>query len=391
MKLIKDGCWKKIDELIKEYESKLVNNLVVTICSADHLDHIAAFFAWSNVGGNIFIKAPFLTEAQSKYLDNKVSELKYRDALFFHTSGTTGTPKIAVHQSHQMSQMLLMSSNSMWWQSEDVYLNLIPPFTVGFWHMVLTAFKHHNFTMVLGSRETLIQDLESECNVSIIVPALLDQIKLRNIPVDFSKYNRLGTGSAAVLERHHNYFFNNGGRVLNNLYGTTEVGVPILKRTSTRLDNYTSYLDVTQVSQSQFKIENNILYIKGESLCSNIHEFECVDGWFKTNDIWTQEGNMIRFNGRSNDIIKLNGFQANLLEIETVAEDHANLGDSIAVVRNSLGSDWIELFYTNKEATVDKNHIKNMFKNHITNYSIPKKFTWIETIPRNGMGKKIRY
>lgn len=390
MKIIKDGQPVSIVELVKEYELKLLKQAVVTLCSTDHVEHIAAYFAWLNVGGRIFIKAPFLTEAQSTFLDERVSNLTYKDAVFFHSSGTTGMPKIAVHQKRQFKETGAISTATLGWTPEDKYLNFLPAFTVGFWNIILSALSLNRFTIVLGSRETAITDLQGDCNVSIIVPALLDQIRLRNVPVDFSKFNRIGIGSSPVLPRHYKFFFDNGGNKLINIYGATEVGTPILNRASTKDDQYAGYINLTPLNNSEFKLVDNVLYIKGDSLCSNIEDFECIDGWFNTNDRWVQEGNMIKFDGRTNDIVKLNGFSTSLLAIEHAAEDYTQLGDSIAVVRNSLGTDWIELFFTNKEHTVNRQELQAVFKDHVPEHSVPRKFTWIESIPRNGMGKKVR-
>lgn len=390
MKVIKDGVEHNITDQVKFYENELLTTNIVTVCSVDHIDHIAAFVAWKKVGGKIFVKAPFLTQEQSSYLDKKILDIQYNNAIFFHTSGTTGVPKVAVHQQEQMNQALIMSTNALEWTRDDTYLNFLPAFTVGFWHMVLTALVHHNFTIVIGSRETVLQDLASDCNITILVPALIDQIRIKNEPVDFSKFRRVGTGSSAVLDRHVNYLFSNGCRVLNHMYGTTEVCAPILKRTTTDINDNPRYLDLTPLSDASFKIVDNVLWIKGRSLCSNIEDFDTVDGWFNTNDRWIQEGNLIKFDGRTNDIVKVNGFQTSLLAIETIAEDNINLGESIAVVRNSMGTDWVELFFTNKDQAIDRNELIKRFSKHLPSHSVPRKFTWVSEVPRNGMGKKVR-
>ena len=390
MKIYKNGAFLNLSNKVLYYEDKLKTEQVVIICSADHLEHVAAYIAWITVGGNIFIKAPFLSETESLYLDKIVLGLPYDNSLFFHTSGTTGTPKIAVHQKQQIQQAINSSTAIMGWNSNVKFLNLLPAFTVGFWHMIIPSLVEHNFHMVLGSRETILDDLNQDTDITIIVPALMDYLRLKNVPIDFSKYDKVGIGSSAVLDRHVEFFFKNKGKALNHMYGTTEAGTPILHRLSTNSDDLARYLNLTSTPSAEFKILDKELWIKGSLLCVNIKDFGVTDGWFNTNDLWNQQDNMIKFIGRSNDIVKLNGFKASLLAIETIAEDDVDLGDCIAVVRNSLGTDWIELFFTNKNAVINKTAISNIFLKKLPDFNIPRKFTYIDVVPRNAMGKKIR-
>jgi acyl-coenzyme A synthetase/AMP-(fatty) acid ligase len=390
LKIYQNGLLVNLSNKVLDYVDKLKKEQVVTVCSIDHTEHIAAYVAWMTVGGNIFIKAPFLSKTESSYLDEKVLNLPYDNSLFFHTSGTTGLPKIAVHQQQQIQQAIISSTAIMEWNGDVKFLNLLPAFTVGFWNMIIPSLIEHNFSMVLGSRETVLDDLNQNTNVTIIVPGLMDYLRLRNVTIDFSKYNKVGIGSSAVLDRHVEFFFKNKGIALNHMYGTTEVGTPVLNRLSTSADGFVRYLNLTPRSTAEFKILNKELWIKGPSLCANIQDFGVTDGWFNTQDLWDQQDNMIKFIGRSNDIVKLNGFKASLLAIETIAEDDAGLGEAVAVVRNSLGTDWIELFFTNKNAVTNKSVMNEIFLKKLPDFSIPRKFTYIDAVPRNAMGKKIR-
>jgi acyl-coenzyme A synthetase/AMP-(fatty) acid ligase len=101
LKIYQNGLLVNLSNKVLDYVDKLKKEQVVTVCSIDHTEHIAAYVAWMTVGGNIFIKAPFLSKTESSYLDEKVLNLPYDNSLFFHTSGTTGLPKIAVHQQQQ--------------------------------------------------------------------------------------------------------------------------------------------------------------------------------------------------------------------------------------------------------------------------------------------------
>jgi acyl-coenzyme A synthetase/AMP-(fatty) acid ligase len=174
------------------------------------------------------------------------------------------------------------------------------------------------------------------------------------------------------------------------MYGATEIGSPILNRATTYPDNFVEYLEMSDTINNQFKIVDDELYVRGQSVCVNYKDFSHEDDWFKTNDLWEQEGNLIKFIGRSNDIVKINGYQCSLLLIESLIEDKTNLGESLAIPRNLMGSDYIEVAYTNKDANIDKKELSKMLEIYLQDCNIPRKYTYVESLPKTSLGKKIR-
>jgi acyl-coenzyme A synthetase/AMP-(fatty) acid ligase len=389
MKIYRQGNLLDIHDKIKDAEHRLKNNNVYTLDSIDHTDHIAAYIAWQNVGGNIFVKFPALPEEQQCVIDRKIQDYRYKDSICFHTSGTTGVPKLVVHHKKQIDLMRKMADIAINWDVNTKFLNFFPPATSGFWHIVLPSFVYHNSSLALGSRETVIQDLEGDHNKTILVPAMIDQIRISGKPVDFSNYELIGSGASAVLSRHSSFLLKNNVQEFVQIYGTTEISAPGLFRKTKHIDDYIEYVDITSNPLQEFKLENNELLVRGPGLCSNVEEFNYVDGWLRTNDIWEQKDNLIHYIGRNNDIVKVNGYKVSLLQVEQLTEEKCNLGDTLAVVRNSLGSDWIELFYTNN-IEIDKSKIHKQLSQYIVEYNIPRKYTLVNSLPRTAMGKKIR-
>lgn len=390
MKIIQNNTEIDLTNHIKTAEKTLQTNNVYVVNTADYIEHIAAYIAWTKVGGNIFVKSTLLPEHQSKILDEKIKDYPYQNTICFHTSGTTGVPKLVVHSVEQMNQFAIMSTNNMGWDSETKFLNYIPAATSGFWHIVLPPALTHNATIVLGARDNLIENFNEDVNLVILVPALLDMIRINNINLDFSKFKRICCGASQVLKRHAETAFNLGAKEFNHMYGATEIGSPILHRATTHVDEYVEYLEMEDTVATQFKIVDDELYVKGQSLCVNYKEFSHEDEWFKTNDLWEQQGNLIKFAGRSNDIVKINGYQCSLLLIESLIEDKTNLGEALAIPRNSMGSDYIELVYTNKDSKIDKKELATMLEVYLPNRNIPRKYTHVESLPKTSLGKKIR-
>lgn len=389
MKLYRQGNLLDITNKIKEAEHRLKTNKVYTVDSVDHTEHIAAYLAWQNVGGNIFVKFPLLPTEQKLILDKKIEEYPHQDSICFHTSGTTGVPKLVVHHKKQIELMRKMADIAIEWDVSTKFLNFFPASTSGFWHIVLPSFIHHNAVLHLGSRETMFQDIVSDVDKSIIVPAMIDQIRISNRPVNFSNFNMIGSGASAVLHRHSEFLFKNNVNRFIQIYGTTEICAPAITRKANHVDDFIEYVDLNSNPLLEFKLEDNELFVKGNGLCSNAHDFNYENGWLKTNDVWEQKDNLIRFVGRNNDIVKINGYKVSLLQVERLTEEQCNLGETLAVVRNSLGSDWIELFHTNN-IYVDKQKLHKQLSYYLVDHSIPRKYTFIESLPRTAMGKKIR-
>jgi len=389
MKIIQNQQEINITSHVKLAETQLKDSKIYVVNTQNYIEHIAAYIAWTKVGGNIFVKSTILPEKQSEILDEKISNYSYKNSICFHTSGTTGVPKLVVHTKKQMDSIALMATKHMRWEENTRFLNFFPASTSGFWHIVLAPALYNNSTIVLGSRETLIENLNEDVNYTILVPSLIDMIRMNNMPVDLSRVKRVGTGASAVSKRHAEILFSLGATEVNQLYGATEIGSPSLYKSSTSIDDYPDYLELKNTDISEFKLVNNELYVKSKTLCVNYKDFSSDGEWFKTNDLWEQKGNLVKFAGRSNDIVKLNGYQCSLLLIESTIENNTNLGEVLAIPRNKMGTDYIEVAYTNN-TIINKQTLNSMLETHVPVYSIPRKYTYVESLPKTSLGKKIR-
>lgn len=392
MKIIRNNqlCCN-ISNQIKEYKKQLQEQKVFTLSTLDHIKHIAAYIAWKEVGGNVLVKNPYMPKEISEFVDQKILNFEYENSIIFLTSGTTGYPKIIVDTNKQFESLIEVTTDTMNFDSSSKWLNVLPAFTSSFWHIVIPCLVEYDASIVLGSRETVIEDLNQDVNLSVFVPAMIDQLRLFKVPIDLSKLDNVISGASAVLKRHVEFLFERGVKRFTHLYGATETMTPLLARTTTEPDEFCEYLELKPLDkETQIKLVNNELWVKGPTICENFKQLDHSDDWFKTGDIWEQTEDLIRFVGRKNDIVKINGLQVNLLLIETVSENRTDLGETLAVVRSSFGTQWIELLYTNKNSQIDKNKFKEIFEPILYKYCIPKKYTYIESIPRNPTGKKLR-
>jgi len=385
MKIVRLGKEQHISDKILDYKNKLKIQKVVVLETVDTLDHIACFTAWIEQGGNIFILSPFNPKKYRDHLLNEIKKLDLENNAIFQTSGTTGNPKLVVNDRENFIATSDLATNFLDIDRQTVFLNLVPSFTSGFWHIVMPALIFNQSTIILGQKDTLIEDLDNDCTTTLMVPGLIQLIKYRNIDVDFSRYGRIGIGSSQVRQSHAEFMFGNGCNELVHLFGSTESGSPTLGHATKKLEQYSNYLRLNE--NTKLSDEGELL-IKGQSLCRNYKNFDHEGEYYRTGDMWDRDGDMIVFKGRRNEIVKMNGYKTSLLHIESVIEENTTLGACMAIVRHSHGSDWIELRYTGNEP--DKNRMKEVLKDLLPDCNIPRKYTRVEEIPVNALNKKIR-
>ncbi|GMF51878.1 unnamed protein product [Phytophthora fragariaefolia] len=125
-------------------------------------------------------------------------------------------------------------------------------------------------------------------------------------------------------------------------------------------------------------------------------EFD-ADGWFKTGDIvqYSNELKSFRIRGRASaDILKTAGYKVSALDVERVLLTHPQVlecavfglpdetwGQIVAaVIRSDVTGNTVgpELFSP---------HLVEFSKEHLASYRVPRKYFFVEEIPKNAMGK----
>lgn len=389
MKIKRNGKYLEFSSKVNAYKVALRKNKYVTLNTLNHLEHICAYLAWQEVGGNIFVQSPLIPQAHKDYFADLIPSLDYENTILIPTSGTTKLPKIIANDNTYYTTVANISKDWLGWNNNSVFMNFVPAPTSGFWHAFMPAVVDTNSEIVLGSMDTIQENLYEDASHTVMVPGLLDMLRIRNIDLDLSKYDTFAVGSAPVLDRHVEYIFNKGCKEFTHLYGITEGGVPTLYNKTTSACEDSRCLRHTNEHGIETRLSNEgELLIKGSTLCNNIEELGTDEGWYHTGDLFEEVKSNIRFIGRTNDIIKINGYKTNLLTVESTIEDLSGIKECIAVPQNRMGTDWIELQYVGDISNV--NQLKKQLSALLPAYSIPKKFTKIDAVSRNTLNKKIR-
>lgn len=398
MKLFKNGVdiSFEIFDKIESYKKSLSNKELLILDSRDHSDHIAAYAAWQHVPGKIVVISPLLPAADQAHVIDyvKINFVDTNDAVFFHTSGTTGSPKVIQHGRAQFKIFESMSNNTFGFKPDDKFLGVFPPFTSAFWHILIPSFYQVGFELHLSSRETIVNDISNvKFDLTAMSSNVVDYLRVQPTPNDFSSFRIVLVGGAPVLERHGKFLFANGAKTCIASYGTTETGSPLLARKFYKEDRHYNRLDLNATDKSiELKLVDNELWVRSLGNCVNYKSFSHDADWRRTGDMWhAYEDNTIEFIGRVDDIIKINGYTANLLEIETWWESHGMLGECLAKFRSIGGNDYIELVHTQDCTKEIKKQLQKMGYEIFPHCNVPAKFTKVESLPKNSLGKKQRH
>ena len=307
---------------------------------------------------------------------------KNRPGLVIFSSGTSGAPKVMVHDLQNLIDLFTVPKK----QRSIIFL-------------IFLLFDH------IGGINTLINTLLSGASAVITADRspdkilfLIEKFKIQVLPTTPTFLNLLlmnenfssakvsslklisyGTErmSRSLLSRVRHSF---PGAKLLQTFATSETG--ILKTVSKDSDSL--YFKIED-KNTNCKIENNELFIRSEG---NVKQYEnwdnssfLNDGWFATGDIVEQDDEgFIRIIGRKNEVINVGGLKVMPIEVESIINDISGvISCQVYPIENAITG-----FVVGANIVVDKTKTFDEFKISILRtcalkmekYKIPKKINF---------------
>jgi malonyl-CoA/methylmalonyl-CoA synthetase len=330
-----------------------------------------------------------------------------RRALIVYTSGTTGRPKGVVTTHGQLRAQIDSLVTAWAWTPDDCALLVLPLHHV------------HGIVNVLGSAlaagasceilpqfepETAWPRLGSgEVTVFSAVPTIYHRLiaawdaappATQRLWSDGSRRVRLMmSGSAALPVRTLERWRAITGHTLLERYGMTETGMILSNplHGERRPGSVGTPLPGVEVRLADGEIE-----VRGPGVFSEYWGRPADtrdafrDGWFRTGDVAVLENGAYRLLGRtSTDIIKTGGYKVSALEIEDAMRAHAAIADCAVV--GVPDEEWGERVCAFVElapgAALTLDEIRDMLKDGLAPYKIPRDLRVVAALPRNAMGK----
>jgi fatty-acyl-CoA synthase len=335
--------------------------------------------------------------------------------LLVYTSGTTGKPKGAVLTQNAVSWNAVNSQIVHDLVSDDRILTDLPLFHVGGLNIqTLPAFRM-GASVILHSRFNAgksLHDIETQRpTINLMVPATMQAFI--NHPAwsktDLSSLRLAMTGSSIIPIPLLQAFLDRGVTA-GQVYGSTET-CPIaicLGREQARekigsCGKPVRHCDakVVRSDGSEADVgEPGEILIRGQNLFSGYWNDEestaatMAGDWFKTGDIGhVDEDGFYYIDERSRDVIISGGENIYPAEIENIITGLAGIHECAVVGKpdERWGEIPVAFIVADRDRRIDSDWLFSAVDGQLAHFKIPKEVSLVEELPRNVMGKILKY
>lgn len=329
-------------------------------------------------------------------------------AAILYTSGTTGRSKGAM-LSHGNLASNMKALVDIWGMSDnDVLLHALPIFHVhGLFVALHSALYSGAKTIFLPAFDAA--DMRKRLNgatmmmgVPTFYTRLLDD---PSFSADDCKTMRLFiSGSAPLAARDFERFVERTGYQILERYGMTETGMIASNplegvRVAGSVGFALPGVRVRVADESGREVprgEAGVIEVKGPNVFNGYwrmpektaEEFR-RNGWFVTGDVGEMDGEgRLRIVGRAKDLIISGGYNIYPREIEAVLDAVPGVKESAVVgaPHKDLGEGVVAVLVA-QSAPVDEVALKSSLDANLARFKHPRRFFWIDALPRNAMGK----
>ncbi|MSQ95545.1 MAG: malonyl-CoA synthase [Gemmataceae bacterium] len=353
--------------------------------------------------------------------------------LLMYSSGTTGWPKGIVHTHGNVLSSLRALQQSWRMTPDDVVLNVLPLFHI---HGLCFATL---LTLLTGGC-LILDDFEpqrtlqqiGDCSVFMAVPTIyyrfLEQPNFRDVVKTWQKPRLFTCGSAPIRAEVLPELEAILGKPVINRYGMTEafvitslpldgpwpngsVGLP-LDGVEVRVVTDEPRLSGSVVGAVQIRGPNLFRgYWKqamseapsppapfprggeGRSEAAPLAGGEGGDGaWFDTGDLgFLDAAGFLTLVGRKNDLIITSGFNVYPQVVERVINECSGVRESAVLgVPDERKGERVVAVVVRDDPTLDEDRLRAFLSDRLVDYQRPKTVKFVDTLPRNAMGKVLR-
>ncbi|PPR78752.1 MAG: Long-chain-fatty-acid--CoA ligase [Alphaproteobacteria bacterium MarineAlpha2_Bin1] len=369
----------------------------------------------NNVSLNEITKLTLLKELtiyNKKYSENQIKTKVFNAnnhdiAAILYTSGTTGKPKGAV-LSHKNLSSNCLSLKKIWeFSSKDTLLHALPVYHV---HGLFVAI---NCSILSGSKIIFLPKFEIETVIEYIpkatvmmgVPTFYNRlIEKKNLDKNLCKNMRVFiSGSAPLTRETWNIFHRKTGHKILERYGMTETGMissnPYLTEQRKAESVGWPLPDVkVRISEEKYNLKDNIgeIEVRGPNVFNGYWNREnkkddfTNDDFFKTGDLGKidKEGR-IYIVGRQKDLIITGGLNVYPKEVEDRLNEINEIKESavVGIPNKDFGETVIAIVVLEKNQNLEPEEIQNIITDKLAKFKVPKKYFFLNELPRNIMGK----
>jgi malonyl-CoA/methylmalonyl-CoA synthetase len=341
-----------------------------------------------------------------------------RRALILYTSGTTGRPK-GVVLTHANLRAQMESLVEAWdWSTDDRILHVLPlHHTHGLVNALLCAlWAGAACEMLPGFDAPRVWQrlVERGPTLFMAVPTIYAKLiaEWENADPDERKRRSqschalrlMVSGSAALPGSVFERWREISGHALLERYGMTEIGMALSnplhgERRPGTVGHPLPGVGVRLLDEAGLPVARESLpgeiYVRGPGVFKEYwgrpdetrNAFRA--GWFCTGDIAVVDGGYYRILGRNNvDIIKTGGYKVSALEIEEALRGHPGIQDCAVVgVEDPEWGERVSAAVVASGDTPTAESLRAWLAERIAPYKVPRRWLFVDALPRNAMGK----
>lgn len=332
-------------------------------------------------------------------------------AMLMYTSGTTGRSKGALH-SHQTLGAAIDALQVAWrWSLEDQLLHALPLYHVhglvvaqlgairaGASARWLPGFDAAEVADHLGSGEVTVF-----MGVPTFYSRLLALPDPPGGPLSFEGVRLFTSGSAPLPPTIHARFLDRFGHAILERYGMTEIGIVTanpyddrrpgsigkpLRGNRARIVDPETQRVLPDGEIGELQIQGPSLFLGYRGLPEQT-EAATAGGWMHTGDLGHRDPDgYLYLVGRRADLVLCGGLNVYPAEVEAALLQHP--GVEVAAVVGVPDPDLGEIPVAAVVGTPGELSLSEWLRDRLAAYKIPRRFTWLDALPRNAMGKVLK-
>ncbi len=330
-------------------------------------------------------------------------------AAILYTSGTTGRPKGAMISHGNLSDNAVTLHRAWGWKTGDLLLHSLPIFHVHGLFVATHLAVLNGSPMIYLPKFDPAEVTEMLPHSTVYMGVPTHYVRLLANPAFDSKSCRnmrlFTSGSAPLLPQTFTTFQERTGHTIVERYGMTEtgmntsnpvngrqkpgtVGKPLAGVTCKIVDDKGRPLPINETGHLLVK-GGNVFQGYWQMPDKTLTEFT-DDGFFITGDLATcDKDGYISIVGRNKDMIITGGLNVYPKEIEEQIDLLEEVEESavIGIAHEDFGEAVVAVIVLKPAASLDSQTVIDYMKSQLANFKVPKQVHFIESLPRNTMGK----
>ena len=335
--------------------------------------------------------------------------------LLVYTSGTTGKPKGAVHTAATLTANAAAGVEAHAMTPADRILTFLPMFHVGGLNNQTLPALSVGATVILQPRfapEPALLAIEAEKpTIVLLVPAVMKALleHKRFATTDLSSL-RFAMAGSSVVPVELIRAFHARGLPVGQIYGSTETGPVsiVLKREDAMRKEGACGVPalgcavriVDEAGRDVPEGASGEVLIKAPNLMTGYWQDEAAtraalqDGWYRTGDIGRRDTEGFYWvDERKKDMIISGGENIYPAELEAVLDACPAIAESAVIARADpkWGEVPVAVVVRRQGAELAEEEVRLLFDGRLARFKHPHAVVFVEALPRNVMGKVLRY